>query len=102
MPDAANTPARSRSTFGRWDGKLPRSILSDYDLRVMAHGLRGPLHYTTGTTECDPSSPCAMCGNAMRLVVQSAEPRIIERAIKQMAAAVGHSFIDLHPPLGDD
>jgi hypothetical protein len=88
----------------RWDHKLPKSILSDYDLRCIAHGISSALHYTTGVPHCGPSRHglCAMCGNAMRLVVQSAEPRILERAIQRMAGALGAHNIDLHPRSTDD
>jgi hypothetical protein len=92
-------PPRS---FNRWDYKLPKSILDSNTLRTIAHSLRGPLHYTTGTKECPPSTPCVMCGNAMRLVIQSAEPRIIERVVERMASSVGHSNIDLYPRCADD
>lgn len=89
-----------------WDHKLPRSILSDYDLKCSAFGISSPLHYVTGLPHCHTSSfgsLCAMCGNAMRLVVQHVEPKIIDAAISRMADAVGRQNIDIHPVYrGDD
>jgi len=89
-----------------WDGTLPKSVLSDYDLRCIAYSISDYLHNCTGIPSCRPSLTdrdlCPMCGNAMRLVVQAAEPKIIETVIKRQAAAVGHGFIDLHPRCSDD
>lgn len=88
---------------GRWDFKKPRSILSDYDLDCIAYSISSAMHYCTNTQQCHPSGPlCAMCGNAMRLVVQAAEPRIIDRVLEKAARAVGREHVDLHPRCGDD
>lgn len=88
--------------WGHWDYKKPRSLVSDYDLDVVAHSLRGPLHHVTNTPECKPSTPCVMCGNAMRLVVQSFEPRLVDAMLHRIASTLGKPFIDLNPRCGDD
>lgn len=79
---------------------MPRSILSDYDLRCLPYSISNYLHHCTGIPQGDcgrQGTICAMCGHAVRLVLQSAEPKIIETAVKRMASALGHGFIDLHP-----
>jgi hypothetical protein len=43
-----------------------------------------------------------MCGNAVRLVVQVAEPKIVDAVLQKAATAVGRRHVDLHPPIGDD
>lgn len=83
-----------KKRFEPWDGVLPKSILSDYDLRVVAYSIRSALHYTTGTPEC--ADLCAMCGNAMRLVVQAAEPAILDNAVASMARSVGRDSAGRH------
>jgi hypothetical protein len=87
-----------------WDHKLPKSILSDYDLSCIAYGISSALYFTTGIQHCDPhhNGLCAMCGNAMRLVIQHAERKILEAALTKMAGSVGLGRIDLHPPTAVD
>jgi hypothetical protein len=88
-----------------WDRKLPRSILPDYDLNRLVYAISGPLHYTTGVESagCGINGHlCPMCGNAVRLVIQAAEPKIIERALELVAHALGHDRIDLHPRTSED
>lgn len=86
-----------------WDHKLPKSILSDYDLGCLVYAITSPMHYCSGIGSDCHDGPCAMCGNAVRLVVQAAEPRIIAAAIKRMAGALGVRNIDLNPHShGDD
>lgn len=87
----------SRNGLPRWDHSLPRSILSRYDLESLVHRISGPLHHCTGTTQCKSHDLCAMCGDAVRLVVQAAEPKILDAAFTTMATAVGYGLIDLHP-----
>lgn len=89
----------------QWDGSMPRSILSDYDLRCLPYSISNYLHHCTGIPQRDcgrQGAICAMCGHAVRLVLQSAEPKIIETAVKRMAGALGHSRIDLDPRCSDD
>lgn len=83
-----------------WDHKLPKSILSDHDLRCIPYAISSALHYTTGIPQCDShhGGLCAMCGNAVRLVVQRVEPMILEAAVTKIAKALGLRQIDLHPP----
>lgn len=89
-----------------WDGTLPRSLLSSYDLRSAAYGISNALHYCTGIPYCQSgqgAALCAMCGNAMRLVVQNVEPRLRDAFLKRTASAVGLPNVDLHPTYrGDD
>lgn len=87
-------------TLERWDHKLPKSILSDYDLLCIPYAISSALHYSTSIPPCAATRDglCAICGNAVRLVVQAAEPKIIDAAVTRMADAVGRGQIDLHPP----
>jgi len=43
-----------------------------------------------------------MCGSAVRLVLQAAEPKIMETVIKKIAGTLGHRNINLHPPVAND
>jgi hypothetical protein len=92
--------------FGRWDHKLPKSILSDYELNCLPYAISSYLHHCTGTPSCQAESHaplCAMCGNAVRLVVQAAEPKIIDAVLHRAAHAVGRDRMDLYPlRRGDD
>lgn len=88
-----------------WDGVLPKSILSDYDLQCLPYSISTYLHHCTGIPQRDcgrHGTVCAMCGHAVRLVLQSAEPKIIEAAVSRMARSLGHGNIDLHPRCSDD
>jgi hypothetical protein len=86
----------------RWDHKLPTSILSDYELNCLPYTIRPYLHHCVGTPMCKDHDLCAMCGNAVRLVVQAAVPKIIDAVLERAAKAVGCN-IDLHPQWrGDD
>ena len=93
-----------RSGLPRWDFRLPKSMLSDYEMRVVAYGISSALHHTTGIPSCRDPGPtlCAMCGNAVRLVLQAAEPKLIEAFLHKSARALGLHYIDLHPRSADD
>jgi hypothetical protein len=91
--------------MAHWDHKLPKSILSDYELNCLPYAISSYLHHCSGIPACDAhhGGLCAMCGNAVRLVVQAAEPKIIDATITRMARAVGRSRIDIDPPYrGED
>lgn len=101
MSDAA--PQLSSNGLPRWNHSHPRSILSGRDLEGLVYRIRDALHHTSGIPACHRNDLCAMCGNAVRLVVQAAEPMIIDAAITKMAAAVGRNRIDIDPPFrGED
>lgn len=93
---------RAELTQVRWDHTLPTSILSDYELRCLPYAISSALHYCTQTRQCPNNDLCAMCGNAVRLVVRAAEPKIIDAVLRKAASAVGRHNIDLDPPIGDD
>lgn len=87
-----------------WDHKLyDKSVLSDYDQRCLPYAISYYLHNITGIPHCNAGNNiCEMCGGAVRLVLQAAEPRIIEAVVKKMARSLGHGTIDLHPRCSDD
>lgn len=87
----------------RWDHRLfERSILSDYDQKTLVYSISSYFHNTTGIPHCRPDSVCMMCGSAVRLVLQAAEPKIMETVIKKIAGTLGHRNINLHPPVAND
>ena len=104
MSDSA--PLAERTSAEWWDFKLPRSILSDYDLQVIAYGISDYLHHCVGTVSCrnnlGDKRLCVMCGNAMRLVVQKAEPMLIDAVLRRIGTTLGRPNIDLHPRVSDD
>lgn len=85
---------------------LPKTILSSLDANAIVYAITGPLHHTTLTPPCYPRNgklPCVMCTNAVRLVLQYVEPKIIDAALRKMGSAVGRPNIDVHPSFrGDD
>lgn len=85
-----------------WDHSLFKgSVLSDYEQRVIAFGISQYMHNVTGIPNCRPTlaapSICAMCGSAVRLVLQAAESKIIDAVLTRQARALGRPRIDLHP-----
>lgn len=88
-----------------WDHHLYQgSVLSDYDQRCLPYAISQYLHHVTGIPHCNGGATiCAMCGGAVRLVLQAAEPKIIDAIIQKQAWSVGRRNIDLHPiSRGDD
>lgn len=81
-----------------------RSLLSSHDQLAVAYSIASPLHYCTGTPCCTDGGGrlCTMCTNAVRLVLQRAEPDLIDRFVTKAARSVGREHIDLHPRGGDD
>lgn len=86
------------TTVPRWDHKLfERSVLSEYDQRCLPYAISQHLHNVTGVPHCGGGANiCMMCGAAVRLVLQAAEPKIIDALIIKMARSVGRGTIDLH------
>jgi len=87
-----------------WDHSLYQgSLLSDYDQRCLPYAISSYLHNITGIPHCNGGANiCMMCGGAVRLVLQAAEPKIIDAVITKMARSLGRSNIDLHPRAADD
>jgi len=88
-----------------WDHKAPKSIARDvYGFQSVPYRISAALHRAAGTPPCPATQHglCQMCGTAYRLVVECAEPLILEAAVKKMAAALGHGHIDMHPRAADD
>lgn len=83
------------------DKMLPRSVLSTYELRCLPYAISSYLHHCSGVPAngCGDgaNSACAMCVNAVRLVIQAAEPKIIEEVISRAATSVGLNRVDLQP-----
>jgi hypothetical protein len=81
------------------DHAYDRSILTAHDQLAVAYGIASPLHYCVGTPCCTNSGGalCAMCKHAVRLVLQRAEPDLIERFVVKAARSVGISNVDVNP-----
>lgn len=89
-----------------WDHELPvpRFLLSDYELNALPYAISNPLHYVTGVPQdgCGTDRVCVMCGNAIRLVLQAAEPQLRRAVIRRMADMMGLTPIDLDPPVASE
>jgi hypothetical protein len=85
-----------------WDHKLyDRSVLSDYDQRCLPYAISQYLHNVTGIPHCNGGNTiCAMCGGAVRLVLQAAEPKIKRAIVEKMQRDLGVSCP--FPHRGDD
>lgn len=97
------TQRKASNGFPAWDHKLPKTMLNDYDTRVIVHGVSRYLHNITETKHCTSGDLCMMCGGAVRLVTEAVEPKLIEKFIEKTNHALRpHQTIDLHPRVADD
>lgn len=101
MSETRTATERERRGSGTYD----RSLLTSHDQQAVAYSIASPLHFCVGTPCCVHSGDrrlCEMCENAVRLVLQRAEPDLIEQFVTKAARSVGLHHIDLHPRISDD
>lgn len=69
------------------------------EVQRAAYAIAAPLHHCVGTPQCtaDRRSPCDMCTNAARLVLQHSAPLVATEVMDTMAYALGYRCDFPHP-----